>query len=143
MSVDSVKVVLCYPTHVDLKNRIGKIDWDNGLIGLSDGIYPKKTSNYQFDAEDIARIKGLRLFKSKYFALLDVNGRKTIALNTDKSIEPKRNFKLDELVTSTYWKNKAIQKRDMLLVLLAFLAGSFNPFILKWLALMFNRGVPW
>lgn len=140
---DRVKLIYCYPTHIDLSGKVGWLDWENNLVKYKENMVSGKEKNFMMNPRHIQRIKGVNLLRPKYLALIDVIGKKTLPCDPSETGDSKVNFKLDELCTATFWKNRAIVRRDNLLILFAVLSGSFIPFILKWVASMFDKGVPW
>lgn len=140
---DRVKMIYTYPTHIDLKNRVGWLDWESNLVVYKEDMIRGEEKRFMMNPRHVSKIHGFRLLQPKYLVLIDVIGRKTLPIDASESGDAKINFKLDELCSATFWKNRAIFRRDNLIIIMAYLGGAFLPFILKWVGQMIGKGVPW
>lgn len=129
---------MVYPSYVDNRFRILEYDESEGVIKEK-----KKKNPMMFTVSSTDDLQKSRGSRSKWVAFIDVEGRKTISLKTGKALDIKQKVKIDNLSFKAFWEARTAIKRDYLLLGITCLSGAFIPFLLKWVASMFGKVVPW
>lgn len=136
---DKVRLILVYPGYVDYPGKIGEINWEDQLITEK----RKNGSTYNIGKlSHIAKVKTVGINQPKYLAFVDINKLATIDLETGKTYDARLAFKLNQLTKKAFYLARTAVRRNYLELGGAVFFGFFLNYIIKYLALMTGRPVP-
>lgn len=135
---EPIACILIYPSYVDTKPLMMNLDRTDNTI-----IERKRKNPRKFIVSDSSHITKGRGRGRRWVAFLDVEGRRTINIETGKPLTTKEQVKIDTLTFKAFWEARTAIKRDLVLLGFAVLSGAFIPFLLKWISSIFGRQVPW